>query len=293
MRADIRVTVAALLIAVAATSANAQSSADGPVLRARHVLPTAQFKVWLPAGDLRIVTWDRDSVVLRGHVVKPANLFFAGDSAAMKFGVEQLVEGRGAGTGTLVAYVPRRSKVSVKTVSANVTAAGVSGWFYSVSGAVRLSGAATSIEVESMSGNLDLNVSTPWLRARTGDGHLLLRGAPQDVDAATIGGTLDIAATGMMRGEFGSVSGDIHYVGSPPAGGIFEFTNHTGAVDLVLPQGVSGVFALSSVEGPISNGFEGITPVAARPRTMRLELGRGGANVTVRTFRGAIRIRPQ
>jgi hypothetical protein len=136
-------------------------------------------------------------------------------------------------------------------------------------------------------------VSTPWLRARTGDGHLLLRGTPQDVDAATIGGTLDIAATGMMRGEFGSVSGDIHYVGSPPAGGIFEFTNHSGAVDLVLPQGVSGVFALSSVEGPISNGFEGITPVAARPRTMRLELGRGGANVTVRTFRGAIRIRPQ
>jgi hypothetical protein len=292
MRAESRLGVVAALITIAAAAANAQNAVDGPVLGARRLAPNAPLKVWLPEGDLRIVSWDRDSIVVRGRIVKPANFFFGGDSAGMKFGVEQR-EGRSAGRGTLVAYIPRRSKVSVKTVSANITGAGTSGWFYSVSGAIRLSGAATSIEVESMSGNLDLNVSTPWLRARTGDGHLLLRGTPQDVDAATIGGTLDIAATGMMRGEFGSVSGDIHYVGSPAPGGIFEFTNHSGAVDLVLPQSVSGVFALSSIEGSISNGFEGITPVGARPKTMRVALGRGGAQVTVRTFKGAIRILPQ
>ena len=54
-----------------------------------------------------------------------------------------------------------------------------------------------------MSGNLDLNANVPWLRARTGDGHLLLRGRPQDVDASTIAGTLDIAtATVHARAVF-------------------------------------------------------------------------------------------
>jgi len=144
-----------------------------------------------------------------------------------------------------------------------------------------------------MNGNLDLNVETPWMRARTGDGHLLLRGAPQDVDAATIAGTLDIATQTVLRGQFSSVSGDIHYVGSPASGGIFEFSNHSGAVDLLLPRDAAGTFALSSIVGQIENGFTNVRPAASTTHSMRLTLGRGGANVTVRNFKGAIRLRPE
>jgi hypothetical protein len=158
---------------------------------------------------------------------------------------------------------------------------------------MHLSGAATSIDVESMTGNLDLDVTTPFLHARTGNGHLLIRGAPLDVDASTIGGTLDIAAPGVMRAQFGSVSGDIHYVGSPAAGGIFEFSNHSGNVDLLLPQSVSGVFALSSVVGLIENGFPQVRPTSATPHSMRLSFGRGASQVAIRTFKGTIRLRPQ
>lgn len=278
---------------IAAGTSRAQSAADGPVLSARRLLPTAPVKIWLAAGHLRLIAWNRDSIVVRGRVDSPAQYFFGGDSTGMKFGVELSGSDRGNGSGALVAYVPRRGKLSVKTVSASIEGRGVSGWFYSVSGAIHLSGVATSIEVESLGGSLDIDAVTPWLRARTGDGHLLLRGEPQDVDAATVGGTLDIAATGMVRGEFGSVTGDIHYVGSPPAGGIFEFTDHSGDVVLVLPGSVSGTFALSTIEGQIRNEFAGVRAVSSSPRSMRLLLGRGGTQVTVRTFKGAIRLRPQ
>jgi hypothetical protein len=289
MRADIRILT--LVVALASSRAVAQTGADGPLLARRAAQPNAGLKFWVPAGRIRLVAWDRDSVVLRGRIARSASLFIDGNSVGMKLAVER--PGGEAGESNVIAYVPRGAKVSVKTVSAGIDAAGVTGWFYSVSGSVHLSGAATSVEVESMNGNLDLDVTTPWLRARTGDGHLLLRGEPQDVDASTIGGTLDIAATTVLRGQFGSVSGDIHYVGSPAPGAIFEFSNHSGAVDLLLSPNVSGVFALSSIIGSIQNDFTAVRPIASATHSMRLSLGRGGSQVTVRTFKGSIRIRPQ
>jgi hypothetical protein len=69
--------------------------------------------------------------------------------------------------------------------------------------------------------------------------------------------------------------------------------NHSGGVDLLLPQNASGVFALSSVVGPIENGFTSVRPIASATHSMRLSLGRGGSQVTVRTFKGTIRLRPQ
>lgn len=283
----------ALLLVVASARSAAQSAADGPILAARALRPPAALKAWVAEGHLRLVAWDRDSIVVRGHVARGSRFFFAGDSSAVKLGVEERGTRDGAARADIVAYVPRRSMVSVKTATATIDGAGTSGWFYSVSGGIHLTGRATSVEVESMEGSLDLDVVTPWLRARTGGGHLLLRGAPLDVDASTISGTLDVATATVRRGQFGSVSGDIHYAGAPADGGIVELSNHSGDVELLLPPDVSGVFTLSSVLGPIENGFAPTQATASSPRTMRVNLGQGGAQVSVRTFRGAIRLRRQ
>jgi hypothetical protein len=291
MRVDLR--LVALVLAIGSARADAQGAAEGPVLGAHALRPGAALKVWVEDGRVRLVAWDRDSIIVRGHVGRGEGFFIGGDSNGMKFGTEKRPSRGVAGHSDIVAYIPRRSPVSVKTVSATIDAAGVSGWFYSVSGTIHLSGRATSVEAESMNGSLDLDVTTPWLRARTGDGHLLLRGAAEDVDVSTISGTLDIAATTVRRGLFGSVSGDIHYAGSPLEGGIVEFSNHSGNVELLLPRSVSGVFALTSIVGSIENGFARAQPIVASPRSLRVSLGRGGSQVTVRTFRGAIRLRAQ
>jgi hypothetical protein len=291
LRADVRGVVVALIAGVGA--AHAQSASDGKVLGARRVMSSAAFKVWMPDGELRMVAWDRDSLLVRGRVARGDNFFFAGDSSGMKFGVEHPGTDGSGGKSLIVVYLPRQARVSVKTVTSKVDAAGVSGWFYSVSGSMHLSGAAESIEAETMTGSLDLDVRVPWLRARTGDGHLLLRGAPEDVDVSTVGGTLDVATTTVRRGQFGSVSGDIHYVGSPVSGAIIEFSSHSGNVELNLPRTVSGVFSLTSITGAIENGLSAVRPAAAQPRSMRLSLGRGSSQVTVRTFKGSIRLRPQ
>jgi hypothetical protein len=281
-----------IAIALAARSALGQSAADGPVHEAHHFDSTGQVNLYVPAGSVRLVAWDRDSIVVRGQIARGARLFYGSGLRGVKMGVENRAQ-IDSEPSSLVIYMPRRGRVSVRTASASIVGEGVSGAFNSSTGNIRLSGEASSVEAESMNGSLDLDLTTPWLRARTGDGHLLIRGAPQDVDASTIGGTLDVIAPKVMRGQFVSVSGDIHWIGSPARGSVFDFSNHNGAVDLALSSSASAALTLSSVSGSIENGFTRVRPIASPPRTMRFNLGDGNAHVTVRTFKGTIRVRPE
>jgi len=277
---------------VVAPTLVAQSPTDLPVLSARRVSPTVAITLWNPAGHVRLIAWDLDSLVIRGRVDPSQKFMFGAGENGVKSAIEGRVVGAEPKPSDLAVWVPRRARVTVRTESADIDGLDVTGNFYTVSGAIRVSGTATSVEAESMKGNLDINANVPWLRAKTGEGHLLLRGRPQDVDASTIIGTLDIATATILRGQFTSVSGDIHYAGAPPSGAILEFSNHDGGVDLLLPSNASGVFALSSISGVIENSLPGVRPAAA-PRAMRVTLGRGDASITVRTFKGAIRLRPQ
>ncbi len=274
------------------TDLAAQSAADGRVLAALGVEPTAQLKLFNPAGSIRLVAWDRDSIVIRGDA-SPRNFFFGGTRRGAKGGVEDPAVGDTARPVRLVAYVPRHGTVSVKAVSADIASSDLAGWYYTVSGTVRVTGAVNTLDVESMSGNIDLDVVTPWVRARTGQGHLLVRGSPQDIDASTVGGALDIAASSILRGRFASVTGDIRYAATPVSGALFEFSSHSGTVDFLLPAVVSARFDLTSVTGEIANGFTHARPVSSGPHTLRIDLGRADAQVSVRTFKGTIRLRPR
>jgi Putative adhesin len=268
----------------------AQAPADAQLLAARAVEPTVAIKAWNPAGSMRFVSWDKDSVVVRGVLAPAERLMLDGSGSAMKLRVEGPASDQEAAS-HLVAYVPRRSTVSVKTVSADIVADGVSGWFFTVSGSMRLSGHATSIEAESISGSLDLDVTTAWIKARTGAGGLRLRGEPQSVDASTISGALSIATSSLLRGEFSSVSGDIQYAGTPAPAAIVEFSDHSGSVDLSLPRDASAALTLSTIAGRIENGLPSVRTTGWTPTSMRFELGRGEAQLMVRTFRGPIRLR--
>jgi len=286
--------IASIIVACAARAATAQASdADGPLLGARHAVPRLQVKVINLAGSVRLVGWDKDSLVVRGRIARNERFYFGGRDSVMKFGIEDDGDRTTLSRSNLVVYLPKHAQISLKTLAGDITGSDISGWFYTVSGNVRLSGSASTIEVQSMSGNVDLDVITPWVHARTGDGNLLVRGEPQDVDASTIGGTLSIASSTILRGQFGSVSGNIHYAASPAAGAIFDFSNHSGAIEFLLARSVSGVFSLSSIVGPIENGFTQVRPIASTPHSVRLSLGSGGAQIAARTFKGAIRLHPQ
>jgi len=291
-----RAVIAALALARAPAPAQ-PAPAGGMVLLARSISPTTPIKIYDPAGSVRLVGWDRDSVVVTS-ASRPPGFFALVDRGGIKtgvdqfrFGVEEPRDGAAATPYDFVIQVPRQSQLAVKTASADIDGTDVSGWFYSASGTIRIRGATSTLDLESIDGSIDVNASASWVRARTGRGRLLVRGAVQDVDASTVGGALDVAAPSIMRGRFASVTGDIRYAAAPARGGIFEFSNHSGAVDMALPRDASAALELSSVTGAIENGFGEARPVSGGAHSMRLILGRGDAQVTVRTFKGTIRLR--
>jgi hypothetical protein len=135
------------------------------------------------------------------------------------------------------------------------------------------------------------------VRAKTGDGHLMLSGDLEDADVSTIGGSLRVESRSIVRGRFASVSGDIEFQGTPVAGGILDFTDHSGSVTLRMPENVAGVFDLSSILGAIDNGFNTLRPAALPTGTgqaLRLVLGdrSAAARITVRTFKGPVKLVP-
>jgi hypothetical protein len=286
---------AGLMIALPAVGKAQRTVAAPPaaVLGARHLARTASVKIFDPAGSVRLIGWTRDSLVVRGTVAADERFYLAGTANGIKLGVEDR-----AGTATpsacdLVVYLPAGAQVSVKTASASIDARDVVGWFYSVSGAINVSGTASSLDVESMTGPVAIDAVSPWIRARTGQGSLLIRGRPQDVDASTISGLLDVDSDAILRAQFTSVAGDIRYSGAPAPGAVFDFSSHSGMVTLALPRDASATLALSSISGPIENSFVSAHPAALEHRKERVTLGRGEASLTVRTFKGAIRLRPR
>jgi putative adhesin len=292
-----RLSVIASLSLAALAVAGGQSAPRDIVLAARHIGPTTPLKIFGVAGSVRLVGWDHDSVMVTGPS-KPPGFFFIPDPQTVKMGVEyrlgidETTVGTDVRPSHLVIYLPKQSRIAIRTTSADIDGTDVSGFFTTGSGAILLRGASATLDVESINGNIDINANASWLRARTGRGRLIVRGTVQDVDASTVDGELDVASSAIVHGRFSSVTGDIRYGASPPASAIFDFSNHSGAVDLSLPRDVSAALDLSSVMGMVENGLGQARPVAGGAHSLRVKLGRGDAQITVRTFKGTVRLRP-
>ena len=285
--------IALAALALAAGGARSQE----PLLGARAAHPNVSIKIFNPAGSVRLIAWDKDSIVVRGRIAHGEHFYLSGDSRGIKIGVMERTNGVENKPCTIIVYLPRGSTVGAKSPNGDIDGDGVTGWFFTASGSIRLKGAARSIEVESVGGDIAISVAAPMVRAKTGDGRLVLGGDPDDVDLSTIGGALDVRAANIIRGRFSSVTGDITFNGAPVAGGILDFTDHSGSVTLKMPENSSGVFDLSSILGAIDNGFNTTRPAALPTGTgqaLRLILGdrTAGARVTVRTFKGPIKLVP-
>jgi hypothetical protein len=277
----------------------AGAPAQGALLGARAVDRRVSLKIFNPAGSVRIIAWDKDSVVVRGTIAHGEHFYLSGDRLGLKTGVMDHRDGNDAKPCTLIISVPRGSTVSVKSPIGDIDGDGVTGWFFTASGRIRLKGTSRSIEVESVGGDIAISVTAPMVRAKTGDGRLMLSGEPEDVDLSTIGGSLSVrTSNNIVRGRFSSVTGDIEFRGDPVAGGILDFTDHSGSVTLTMSEKVSGVFDLSSILGTIDNEFNTVRPAALPTGTglaLRLTLGDRAAagRVTVRTFKGQIKLVPE
>ena len=284
------------LILLAALLGATSLPAQEKVARRIAIASDASIRIWNLAGITRIIGWDRDSIAVTGTV--PSGAFYMGGSGrGAKLGVERPDGSKGDLPATLEIRVPRNARLWVKSASASVEASGLTGELEcsSVDGAVRVEGSLRLVVAESMEGNLSVYGPMSVVRLKGGGGTVTLRGARGDLMATTVGGAILLTDAALRRAHLETVSGPVAYDGTVAARGTLEVITHSGDVTLRLPTEISAEFELSSFDGAILYGLSGKgkgkgEPAPQMGKPMSFTTGGGDARVTVRSFKGEIRV---
>lgn len=254
----------------------------------------AAIRLWLPRGSVRITTWTRDSVDVKGRVDPGAGrLLLGGSPAALKVVVEP-PEGRTAdGIADLDVRIPGGARLWVTSAAAEVevTAGGGSVEVTTVSGRVRVAGTAASVAVETLDGNVELACTSPLARVRTASGVLVVRGVLQELDARSVSGPLFIGMEGAVRQvHLETVSSEIAFKGDLVPDGRLQAETHGGDIELRLPPGLAATWHLVSYGGRPEDQLLPATALraGATKGTWTARTGDGRATIDVRTFKGRV-----
>lgn len=288
------------LAATCALAAAPPAAAQQKVVHRFAVTPTASIRIFGDVGRLRIVGWDRDSVVLTGTLPTGARLDASrggqpGKAASgMKIYVE--VPRAPAPDAALEMRVPTRARIWAKSGSADVEVTGLTGGLdlNIVGGSVRVACSPAELQVESMDGSVTIEGSPAWLRAKTATGDIVLRGGSDDAGLSTVSGAIRVGEGRFERAKFTSVTGPIVFAGDLARGATLDFDTHGGPIEVRLTPRLDAEFDIATVTGTIENTLTPRRPIPGREgRGMELgfTVGAGRARVLVRSFKGNIYLR--
>lgn len=287
----------ALVVVGAPVPARSQQRVD--VRRA--AAPDISVRIDGTFASLRIVGTEVDSLVLTGTLPDEARLetFAGGKGEEPLRGAKVYIEvpqNRSAASGTLELRVPARARVWAKAGIATVEASGVTGGLdlNIVGGSITVSASPRELNIESMDGTVTIEGSPTWVRAKTAAGDIVMTGSSEDAAFTSVSGTTRVSGGRFDRGRFESVTGPIEFAGAVGRGGSLTFDTHSGAIDLRLDPKTTADIEATSVAGTIENLLNARRPVTGRDgrgQELSMEIGSGGAQVVVRTFKGLIRLR--
>ncbi len=271
--------------------------AQQPLELRRPLPPDAYLKIWGGAGTVEVVGWDRDSLVVTGsRYPGPGRFFHQVEGGVGKFGFEVASEQAGAVRADLQVRVPRSSTVWIKVASASVEVRELDGDLdvFAVSGPLSVRGSLRTAYVESMAGDIDLELGgSGVVRVKTGRGDVTVRGRALDLTASSVTGSITVDGPTVRRAELESIDGRVSYRGGLARGGWLSVETHAGDVELVFPTELGAALDLASVQGRIENRLAvGRVSRPAFPGARVLfEMGTGDAEVQVRSFAGTIAVR--
>lgn len=295
--ARVLVAVPASVVALLSPSGvNAQQKID----MRREASPDISVRIQGAFASLHIVGWDKDSVVIAGVVPKGFRVEggFGGAAGSPSRGGKVFIEGPdplGPSGGAIEMRVPSKARVWAKASTAHIDVAGVSGGLdlNIVGGSVQVAGSPSELSIESMDGNITVTGSPGWARLKTAAGEIVMRGGSSDAAFTSVSGAIRVSGGALERARFESVTGAIDFAGDVARGGAFTFDTHSGAIDVRLDRKVSCEIDAASIAGTIENQItvRRATPGRdGRGATFVTSLGQGDARMTIRTYKGHIRL---
>jgi hypothetical protein len=282
-----------ILLCVSTVPASAQRNVDERLAAA----PGVSVQIMNIAGSVKVTGWDRDSIAVTGSVHDTQAERFAvhRSDAGVKIGIWDTTVER-VPPSAIDVRVPARSQVWVRTGSASIFASGLSGGLdvNSVGGDIEIRGSPREVFAESMTGAIVLDVRSAVARAKTVTSAIRVHGVIADATATSVSGNILLEHADIARGSFESVDGELRFVGTIRPAATLSFVTHAGAVEFLLPAATAAQFRVGTYEGSLTSEFD--VPVRTTASKIKgsersFTLGRGSAQVNVRTFRGRVVIR--
>lgn len=285
------------LLAIVALPAFAATPIDKTVA----ANPNGNVSISNVAGSVDITTWNRNEVHVGGTLGEGVTRL-AVDKTAEGIEIQVVYPhtsfGRVEGS-HLTVQLPAASHLQVNTVSADISAAGLSGpvRLQSVSGDVKLQSKSANLRAETVSGDIVINGSAPGAQvsAHSINGQVQIDGVGGDLDANSVSGDIRLHAASPITGaKFGTTSGNVQFSGALGASGNYDFHSTSGDITLDLSQVPAASFDVTSFSGDITTNF-GPTPHRKSEygpgKEWQFTSGAGNAQVTIATLSGDINLR--
>jgi hypothetical protein len=260
------------------------------------VSPTASIRLTAVSQEtvLRVIGWDRDSVVLTGQAGAAARV--DGGVASNRSGAKLFVESPATESGAparLELRVPARSRIWVKLGAGDVEVTSVQGAVdvNSVSGSIGVTGDLREWTAEAMDGPITVIGRADWLRAKTAGGEVTIDGGGDDVGLTSVSGTVVLRGGPVTRARIETVTGDIVVVGAIAQRGQLTVDTHSGRVEYRLAKASGADIDVVTVNGTVTNHLNAQRPLpgmGARGQELGTSVAGGGRSITIRTFKGSV-----
>jgi hypothetical protein len=276
-------------------------AAQQKVDRRIPIAPDVAVRINNLEGTVRVVGWDHDSLAVRGTVPAGVEFYFGGRDRLAKMGVERDPKAKPSGPAFLEVSVPRGARVWVRTNAGGIEGTGLVGELelISVGGTIKVDCACRLVSAETIDGGVEVTGGAQVVRARTGSGQISLMklGTVSELTAITVSGPILVTGVTASTGRLETVSGNVTFNAGVDHRGRFEVQTHGGDVELRLPADIEAEFDLHSLGGTVLFGLlakqgDVAKPVSSGKQILRAT-GGGGAQITVRSFKGAIRVLPR
>lgn len=164
-------------------------------------------------------------------------------------------------------------------------------------GTLRVEGFNEDVSVESVAADVVLRNLGGHTEVSTLNGSVRAERCRGRIEATSISGSLRFQDTESRYLVANTTAGDIYYEGDLQRGGSYEFINHDGDIDLLVPANSSFELNANSVQGEVLNEFplkprtDGRAPQRSGARSLLGTVHTGDAMVRATTFSGTIRVR--
>ena len=252
----------------------------------------------LIAGAIRLATWDRNQVRVVASTSGDATLQF--DASGSHLSLDQ--SGRRSsrnygGSATYDVTVPAGVRASLSSVSGSVQATGIRGSVdvNVVSGRVEVRDLGSSLNVEGVSGDVTASGIASDARVGIVSGRISLSQVGGSVTAETVSGGISLNGVRGDRVHATTVSGNLDFTVSPATAGRYDFETHSGRADIRLAGNANATVSVETFSGSVSNEFPGAVRRANsdpddNSTNYDYVIGTGAARIRVQTFSGSVHI---